>query len=131
MQFRNRRTAMRNSQRIAPACAALLLAFTISHVTPAHAAEEARNKPAGTPKTAKTRGLEAGAKLLQNNGPLAPMDIYLNGFHPMKDAPEEQMEAHHFCRQVNQDFAQCALFDGKDHDANLTGIEYIISEKLF
>lgn len=41
------------------------------------------------------------------------------------------MEAHHFCRQVNQDFAQCALFDGNTEGANLNGIEYIISEKLF
>ena len=41
------------------------------------------------------------------------------------------MEAHHFCRQVNEDFAQCALFDGNTKAANLNGIEYIVSEKLF
>jgi len=41
------------------------------------------------------------------------------------------MEAHHFCNQVNEDFAQCVLFDGNTEGANLTGIEYIISEKLF
>src|SRR5690606_5279909 len=67
----------------------------------------------------------------QGQSPLAGMDVYLVGFHPMKDQPERQMEAHHFCRQVNQDFAQCALFDGNTKDANLTGIEYIVSEKLF
>jgi hypothetical protein len=59
------------------------------------------------------------------------MDVYLVGFHPMKEDPGHQMEAHHFCRQVNEDFAQCALFDGNTRDANLNGIEYIISEKLF
>jgi hypothetical protein len=59
------------------------------------------------------------------------MNVYIVGFHPMKDHPEHQMEAHHFCRQVNQDFAQCVLFDGNGRDANLNGIEYIISEKLF
>src|SRR3954451_1766073 len=42
-----------------------------------------------------------------------------------------QMEAHHFCRQVNQDFLQCVLFDGNTKDANLIGVEYIISERLF
>ena len=42
-----------------------------------------------------------------------------------------QMEAHHFCRQVNQDFLQCTIFDGNTADANLIGIEYIISERLF
>jgi hypothetical protein len=88
-------------------------------------------KPPGEDKTAKTRTLEAGAKALRRNSPLGPMDIYLVGFHPMKDHPHHQMEAHHFCHQVNQDFAQCTLFDGNGRNANLTGIEYIISEKLF
>lgn len=87
--------------------------------------------PPGEAKTPKTRILEAGAKLLQSSSPLKPFDIYLVGFHPMKDSPEEQMEAHHYCHQVNEDFAQCALFDGNTEDANLNGIEYIISEKLF
>ncbi len=88
-------------------------------------------KPPGDDKSAKTRTLEIGAKALQGNSPLGPMDVYLVGFHPMKDHPEQQMEAHHFCHQVNEDFAQCALFDGNSRSANLNGIEYIISEKLF
>ena len=49
----------------------------------------------------------------------------------MKESPHDQMEAHHYCQQINEDFAQCALFDGNTKDANLNGIEYIISEKLF
>jgi hypothetical protein len=87
--------------------------------------------PAGAETTAKTDVLKGGAKLLQDNSPLAPMDVYLVGFHPMKDDPSHQMEAHHYCRQANEDFAQCALFDSNTKEANLTGIEYIISEKLF
>ncbi|HRO61288.1 MAG TPA: OBAP family protein [Burkholderiaceae bacterium] len=87
--------------------------------------------PPGDDKSLKTRALEMGAKLLQGNAPPARMDIYLVGFHPMKDHPDQQMEAHHYCQQVNQDFAQCVLFDGNGSDAKLTGIEYIISEKLF
>ncbi|HZX76226.1 OBAP family protein [Lysobacter sp.] len=85
----------------------------------------------GRAESARTDVLEAGARLLQDNGPLAKMDVYLVGFHPMKDDPSHQMEAHHFCRQVTEDFAQCALFDGNTLDANLTGIEYIVSERLF
>jgi hypothetical protein len=87
--------------------------------------------PEGEAKRPKTKILEAGAKLLQSTSPLKPFDIYLVGFHPMKDSPEHQMEAHHYCHQVNEDFAQCVLFDGNTEDANLNGIEYIISEKLF
>jgi hypothetical protein len=87
--------------------------------------------PAGASKSAKTRTLEAGAKALQSAAPLKPFDVYLVGFHPMKDKPELQMEAHHYCNQVNEDFAQCVLFDGNGANANMNGVEYIISEKLF
>ncbi len=88
-------------------------------------------RPAGEPQTTKTGVLEAGATALQRDAPPDALDIYLVGFHPMKKAPHHQSEAHHFCRQVNQDLAQCALFDGNTAEANLTGIEYIISERLF
>ena len=88
-------------------------------------------EPGGEEKSGKTKVLELGAKVLQGNAPMGGFDIYLVGFHPMKDYPEHQMTAHHFCNQVNEDFAQCVLFDGNTADANLNGIEYIISEKLF
>ena len=87
--------------------------------------------PPGREESATTDLLEAGAAVLQTRAPLGAMDVYLSGFHPMKEDPAHQMEAHHFCRQVNEDFAQCALFDGNTSDANLNGIEYIISEQLF
>ncbi len=87
--------------------------------------------PSGAPETARTTVLEAGAVMLQRDAPPDAMDIYLVGFHPMKHDATHQMEAHHFCRQANEDFAQCALFDGNTADSNLTGIEYIISERLF
>lgn len=87
--------------------------------------------PPGAPESAKTNVLEAGAKVLQPSGPVGKLDIYLVGFHPMKDAPDEQMQAHHYCQQVNEDLAQCALYDGNTDRANLTGIEYIISETSF
>jgi hypothetical protein len=85
----------------------------------------------GAEKTGKTKVLEAGAKALQDMGPAAKFDMYLVGFHPMKADPSHSMEAHHYCRQVNQDFAQCVLFDGNSPEANLNGVEYIISERLF
>jgi hypothetical protein len=88
-------------------------------------------QPEGREKTTKTRALESGAAMLQTQSPLRPMDIYLSGFHVAKRDPSHQMVAHHYCRQVNEDFAQCVLFDGNTADANLIGIEYIISETLF
>lgn len=86
---------------------------------------------AGSKKGVITHTLEAGARALQKTDPLNRFNVYLVGFHPMKDDPEHQMEAHHYCHQMNEDFAQCILFDGNGPEARLTGIEYIISEKLF
>jgi hypothetical protein len=85
----------------------------------------------GRPKSARTRLLETGSALLQRHTPLHGFHAYLCGFHPMKDDPLVQVEAHHYCRQVNEDFAECILFDGNGPEARLTGIEYIISENLF
>jgi hypothetical protein len=107
-----------------------IFALTATHV----AAQEKvapPSVPPGAEKTPKTKILESGAKLLQNNSPIAGFDIYLVGFHPMKEHPELQMEAHHYCHQRNEDFAQCVLFDSNSKTANMHGLEYIISEKLF
>jgi hypothetical protein len=92
---------------------------------------EPRIRPEGNPKEISTLLLEAGSKVLQSNKPLKDTTIYFVGFHPMKDDPCHQMEAHHYCKQVNEDFAQCVLYDGNTEKANLTGLEYIISEKLY
>lgn len=87
--------------------------------------------PPGQSESTKTRVLEAGSVVLQTDAPLDPMSVYLVGFHPARHDPGHQMEAHHFCKQVNEDFAQCVLFDGNSAEANLNGVEYIISERLF
>jgi hypothetical protein len=106
---------------IAVAAAAICLAAKL----------EPQVEPLGAKKSAKLEALGAGSQMLQTQSPPSQFDAYLVGLHPMKSHPQMQMEAHHFCRQVNQDFAQCVLFDGNTATANLTGVEYIISEKLF
>jgi hypothetical protein len=85
----------------------------------------------GADRTAKTAVLESGANLLQSNAPVETIGMYLNGFHVSKDDPQMQMEAHHYCNQANEDFAQCVLFDGNTAEARMMGIEYIISEALY
>jgi hypothetical protein len=85
----------------------------------------------GSDRTAKTAALETGASLMQSKAPVEKIAMYLVGFHPAKDDPSMQMESHHYCNQVNEDFAQCVLFDGNTADARLHGVEFIISEKLY
>ena len=90
-----------------------------------------QTSPAGQSKGAWLAILEQGANLLQTDAPLRGFDVYVVGFHCAKGEPDFQMEAHHFCRVVNDDLLQCVLFDGNTRDANLIGIEYIVSGQLF
>lgn len=71
----------------------------------------------GAEQSAKSRALEAGAAAIQTRAPVDAINIYLSGFHPLRDNPIHQMEASHFCNQLNQDFTQCVLFDGDDSEA--------------
>jgi hypothetical protein len=111
-------------------CFGLSLIFS-GMLTACEPSAESSLQPEGQDKTAKTQMLEVGAAMLQANSPLKSLDIYLDGFHATKEEPSHQTEAHHYCHQVNEDFAQCALFDGNTRQANLIGIEYIVSETLF
>lgn len=85
----------------------------------------------GADRTAKTAALETGAAALQSKAPVDQIALYLVGFHPSKADPAMQMESHHYCDQVNEDFAQCVLYDGNTENARLHGVEYIISETLY
>lgn len=87
--------------------------------------------PPGAAKEVDTKLLEKGAEAVQNLSPVRTLDHYLNGFHVMKDDPSLHMEAHHYCRGMNEEFTQCVIFDANTEDANLIGLEYIISEALF
>lgn len=88
-------------------------------------------RPAGEDKGAWLAVLEQGANWLQDTAPLKRFDAYVVGFHCAKCEPHMQMEAHHYCKVVNDDFLQCVIFDGNTPEANLIGIEYIVSEALF
>jgi hypothetical protein len=93
-----------------------------------------RGAPASLPGERKQMDswlLEKGAALFQGRSPLQMMNLYLNGFHFYADDMGRQMEAHHYCTQLNEDFHQCVIFDGNHRAARLIGVEYIVSEKLF
>lgn len=85
----------------------------------------------GEQKKADTKVLEKGAEAMQELSAVRSLDHYLDGFHVMKDEPGMAMEAHHFCKSVSEELTQCVIFDGNTKDANLIGVEYIISESLF
>lgn len=87
--------------------------------------------PVGRPKDEGTRLLETGAQALQSFEPMHAVDTYVDVFHALKDDPQRAQESHLFCRARNEDFSQCSIFDANTANANLVGIEYIISERLY
>ena len=85
----------------------------------------------GSEKDGKSKALETGADILQNKAPLNKINTYLNGFHFYNGNIKQQMEAHHYVAQLNEDVHQAIIYDGNGDDAKIMGVEYIISEKLF
>lgn len=85
----------------------------------------------GEEPTAESRALETGAAVLQDMPPIEQLNMYLDGFHFYADDMGRQVEAHHYCTMVNEEFHQCVIYDGNEEDAKLIGIEYIISERMF
>ncbi|NEQ27120.1 MAG: OBAP family protein, partial [Microcoleus sp. SIO2G3] len=87
--------------------------------------------PPGEEKSVKTKMLETGAAVLQNKTPLDAINVYVDAFHFHNGNLDRQLEAHHYCSVVNEDFIQCTLYDSNGKNARLMGIEYIVSEKSF
>jgi len=85
----------------------------------------------GAEKSTKSKILGMGADIIQRKSPVSAIDMYLNGFHFYADDMGRQIEAHHFCHQINEEFFQCVIYDGNSDDARLIGIEYIVSERIF
>jgi hypothetical protein len=85
----------------------------------------------GADTTAKTDVLEAGAAMLQTEGPLESLNAYMDGFHFYNGNMAAQMEAHHYCSLLNEDVTQCVIFDGNTKDSKIMGVEYIVSGRLF
>jgi hypothetical protein len=86
---------------------------------------------AGSEKSTKSTMLGMGADMLQGKSPISAINMYLNGFHFYADDMGRQIEAHHFCHHVNEEFFQCVIYDGNITDSRLIGIEYIVSERIF
>jgi len=92
---------------------------------------ESRGAIPGRGKSEKSKMLGMGADVLQSHAPIDAINMYLNGFHFYADDMGRQVEAHHYCHHINEDFFQCVIYDGNKSDSRLIGIEYIVSEKLF
>jgi hypothetical protein len=53
------------------------------------------------------------------------------GVHLLKDLPEHTQVAYHFCKPLNDDVAQCLLYDGTGPNARLIGVEYLVTDAIY
>jgi Protein of unknown function (DUF1264) len=116
---------MQSNIKVSVVCIAATFLASCSEKTPPNVVAP------GADETPKTKLLEAGADMLQNKTPLRKLDAYLDGFHFYNGNLTAQMEAHHYCGHLNEDFIQCVIFDGNGENAKIMGVEYIISSALF
>jgi hypothetical protein len=66
-------------------------------------------KTQGEEQTSTTSALEMGTKTLQGKDPLEALSIYPDGFHFRSDNMQAQIEAHHYCDNLNEEVIQCVL----------------------
>eukprot|EP00897_Mesotaenium_endlicherianum_P009578 jgi/Mesen1/8649/ME000502S08011 len=85
----------------------------------------------GEPKHLSSSVLEAGATAFTSLGPIRSIGEHLCAFHVYDFDTSRQVEAHHYCSHINEDFRQCAIYDTDRKDARLIGVEFVITEKLF
>lgn len=67
------------------------------------------------------------ADIVPDRAPARETDRSLEGFHVTKHEPSLVTDAHHYCRSLNEEVAQCVILDGAD----IVGVEYVLSERLF
>src|SRR5262245_30071896 len=63
----------------------------------------------GEAQSGMSRMLGLGASLLQRKPPISDINMYLNGFHFYADDMGRQVEAHHYCTHLNEEFFQCVI----------------------
>ena len=89
------------------------------------------NSATGTPLTAKSHILEAGAAATQSFQPINSICAHLNAFHVYASSPNRCVEANHYCTHLNEDVRQCLIYDAPSPNARLIGVEYMISGTLY
>ncbi|KAJ3703985.1 hypothetical protein LUZ61_007690 [Rhynchospora tenuis] len=87
--------------------------------------------PPGEPTTLSSKILDKGAAMMQSLKPVKEMKQHVCTFALYAHDLSRQIETHHYVGRLNQDVLQCAVYDSDKRKANLIGVEYIISPKLY
>jgi hypothetical protein len=85
----------------------------------------------GESKSFKKKGGEWLSEVVQPYAPTRAIGSHTDEILWISGEPKRQMEAHALCTWLNDDVAQCLLYDSEKKYARLIGVEYTISERLF
>lgn len=85
----------------------------------------------GETLSTENKVLTTGAAAVQNFGPLKNICAHLNAFHVYADDRSRKVETNHYCAHLNDEVRQCLLYDSRNADARLIGIEYMITANLY
>jgi len=100
----------------------------------ASAEEGSRNVSGGAPGDDKSLKKEMGglvSSTIQSYSPIRQFDQHTEGFTFLADDKSKQMKLHSFCSYLNDDVAQCVLYDSDKSNAKMIGVEYTISDKIY
>ncbi len=67
----------------------------------------------------------------ENWQPISQMHLYLCAFHVAKENPGFQVQAHHYCSPQGKELHQCVIYDSRESNAKLLGIEYIVPDSVY
>ncbi|CAI0475624.1 unnamed protein product [Linum tenue] len=87
--------------------------------------------PPGKPMTMEQHIVDKGAMMLQRLKPMKQISQHGCSFAIYSHDMTRQIETHHYCTRINQDFLQCAVYDSDGSHGRLIGVEYIVSDKTF
>ncbi|KAJ8458622.1 hypothetical protein OPV22_031548 [Ensete ventricosum] len=87
--------------------------------------------PPGKPMILGQKVIDKGAEMLQSLKPVKQFKQHICSFALYGHDLTRQIETHHYCARLNQDFLQCAVYNTDDSSAHLIGVEYIVSDSIF
>ncbi|KAL2641384.1 hypothetical protein R1flu_008971 [Riccia fluitans] len=102
-----------------------------SDISPGQAIPSTPEDVPGGRKSASSHILGTGAGMIQSFKPINNFQQHVCTWAIFSHDMKRQIETHHYCSRLNEDFLQCLVYDTDRADGRLIGVEYIISERLF
>lgn len=102
------------------------------HPTPAKHSDPNPTPTPGEPMKMEQHVVDKSAMMVQCFKPINQMSQHVCTFAIYSHDMSRQIETHHYCSRLNNQFLQCAVYDSDDSNkGRLIGIEYIISDDIF